>query len=321
MGKKNRNKGRNRKVDPAPIQDTKSPMPRGGGMPGWVKIVGPLVVIGIIIGIWIAMGGGGSGRTHTFSPVTSYPSSTDSAYTQGLEFYKGFLFESTGKEGESDWRIVNYKTGKILYRVGLESSCFGEGVTILDDKLYQVTWKNQKGFVYDLKPLGLDNLDPATATVKDFLRADGEQKVCPRRSFEYQGQGWGMTNDGTHLIMSTGSPDGVVYVRKQWVKGKGCELVRKVTVTEDGKPVGKLNELELVDGVLYANVFLEDDIKVIDFETGEVKYAIDMHGLLPEGTNVASDEVLNGIAHHPELGFFVTGKNWPLLFNVTFEKK
>lgn len=286
--------------------------PTESRFPKWL-IPAAIVVIGAAVGLALMMGDKNA-FTMSTTVVATYPHQSEKAYTQGLEFYKGFLFESTGVEGESDWRIVNLRTGEVCFRNGISSKWFGEGITILGDKLYQITWRNEKCFVYDLAALKLDSLDPKTIKKSDIpLRG-----LTAERELAYDGQGWGLTNDGTHIIMSSGHADGVIRYRDTDFK-----VVKEITVTDgNGDPVANLNELEYVDGAIYANVFQTDTILKIDAETGETLEKIDASGLLPEGTKLKPGHVLNGIARDPATGkFYVTGKNWPHLFEVRFEKK
>jgi glutamine cyclotransferase len=253
----------------------------------------------------------------TYRVVASFPHQSEAAYTQGLEYHRGFLFESTGREKESDWRIVNRKTGEVCYRQGISSKAFGEGITVLGDTLYQITWQDRKCFVYDLAPLKLEELDPATITKQSF---EGRRAKTLDKEFTYTGEGWGLTNDGTHIIMSNGAPDGMIRYRNP----EDFSVVRELKVTwPNGKAVNKLNELEYVNGFIYANVFMTNDIVKIDAESGAVVARVDMTGILPADVQLKdSGEVLNGIARNQKTGTFdVTGKNWPNLFEVEFIEK
>ena len=285
----------------------------GNQMPRWVIPVAILAVVGAFAIAMLFQGG--DEFTMNATVVASFKHAETKAYTQGLEFYKGFLIESTGYTGESDWRIVNLATGEVCYRYGISSQMFGEGITVLNDQLFQITWRDNKCFVYDLAPLGLDKLDPKTVTKSDF---DGKRARKHRKPLTYKGEGWGLTNDGTHIIMSSGHANGVIRFRDTDFK-----VVKEITVTDGSDdPVGKLNEIEYVDGTIYANVFETDTILKIDASSGKVLEKIDASGLLPEGTNLAPGHVLNGIARDPATGkFYVTGKNWPSLFEVKFETR
>lgn len=219
--------------------------------------------------------------------VHVYPHDT-SAYTEGLFYKGGFLYESTGEKGASTIRKVQLETGKVLQRHDLPAQYFGEGIIDWKDQLIQLTWQSETGFIY-----GLD----------DFKL---------RRTFSYPGEGWGLTRDHTHIYMSDGSsvlrildPDTLV-------------AVGGIMVTADGVPVTNLNELEWVDGEIYANIWLTNRIARIDPISGHVVGWIDLTGLFDVNTlPVPANDVLNGIAwdaQHKRL--FVTGKHWPKLFEI-----
>ncbi|NRA97543.1 MAG: glutaminyl-peptide cyclotransferase [Planctomycetes bacterium] len=313
MGKKKRNRDQRRQdPTPEPVADSTSPQPAKTGMPKWLIPVAVLAIGATAFIVYTNQGG--DGITLDYEVLGEFKHQSEKAYTQGLEFHKGFLFEGTGFEKESDWRIVNLQTGKVCYRYGISSDLFGEGITILDGVLYQVTWRNKVAFMYDLSGLRLDDKDPKTVTAEDFkdLRATRKSK-----QFKYEGEGWGLTNDGTHLIMSSGSADGKIVYRD-----KNFDIVKTIVVTDDDDPVNNLNELEYHDGHIWANIYQTDFIVKIDAETGEVVGKADLAGILPAGTALKPDEVLNGIARDPASGkIYVTGKNWPTLFEVRFTSK
>jgi len=222
---------------------------------------------------------------YTYQVVNTYPHDP-TAFTQGLVFEDGRLYESTGIEGRSSLREVELESGKVLRQVDLPPECFGEGITILDDRIYQLTWKNEIGFIYDRK---------------DFHS---------RGPFGYTGEGWGLTNDGRYLILSDGS------ATLKFLDPKTFHVVRKVHVTEGERAVTDLNELEYIDGEIFANVWHVDRIARIDPESGRLTAWIDMKGLLPGGWPHA-EAVLNGIAYdRKDRRLFVTGKEWPKLFQV-----
>jgi glutamine cyclotransferase len=210
------------------------------------------------------------------------------AYTQGLLFADGVLYESTGRRGQSQVRRVELETGRVLTATSLPANRFGEGLALLDGKLYQLTWKAHVGYVYDAETLAL---------------AD---------SFAYEGEGWGLTTDGTHLVMS----DGTATLR--FLNPVDFSVVRELTVEDGGSPLRQVNELEYVDGKLYANVYYSDWIVRIDAETGAVEEWLDFAGILPDDERPRdSDGVMNGIAFNPDTGlFYVTGKLWPAMFEV-----
>lgn len=224
----------------------------------------------------------------------SYPHDAQ-AFTQGLDLYDGTLFESTGQEGRSSVRHVELETGRVLRRADLPYPLFGEGITVLDGRVYQLTWKSQRGYVYDAATL------------------------APVDSFTYTGEGWGLATDGTKLYMSDGTSSFRV------VDPAGFRVERTVPVTEAGRPVYYLNELEWVDGELWANIWMTDWVARIDPATGEVTGWIDLSGLLTQEertspTGQALVDVTNGLAYDPATKrLLVTGKLWPRLFAVEVE--
>ena len=211
------------------------------------------------------------------------------AYTQGLVWSDGMLYESAGQYGQSSLRQVDPKTGEVLRSVQVPQRYFAEGLARVGDRLIQLTWQEGAAFLYDL------------AT---FER---------RGELPYSGEGWGLCWDGKRLIMSDGS-DRLTFRDPATFAATGG-----VSVTLDGQPVMRLNELECVDGAVWANVWQSDAILRIDPETGRVAAAVDASGLLtPE--EAARAEVLNGIAYKPETKtFLITGKYWPKMFEVVFE--
>ncbi len=223
--------------------------------------------------------------------VEKYPHDPD-AFTQGLVYYEGYLYEGTGLYGESSLRKVDFETGEVLKQIDLEDQYFGEGITILEDKVYQITWKEETGFVY--------NLDDFTI----------------ERTFRYQGQGWGLTHDGTHLIMSNGSSTLSFYDPSTF------ELMKTVDVIYDGAPVPDLNELEYIDGVVYSNVWNLDQIIIINPDDGSTHGWTDLESLRGELDSSEGVDVLNGIAYDAESGsLLLTGKFWPNLFEVELVPK
>jgi glutamine cyclotransferase len=217
----------------------------------------------------------------------SYPHDAQ-AFTQGLYFRDGFLYESTGQYGSSSVRKVEIATGKVLQKRDLPEQVFGEGIAQIGNDILALTWMNQGGFV----------LDAATFQAK--------------ATFRYQGEGWGLTTDGERAYMSDGSP----YIRV--LNPATMQEQRRIHVTADGQPVPKLNELEWVDGIIYANVWQTDRIARIDPLTGRVIGWIDLAGLSAKaGVAPDSDNVLNGIAYDSkQKRLFVTGKRWPRLFEI-----
>ncbi len=217
--------------------------------------------------------------------VKSYPHDPD-AFTQGLEWYRGRLFESTGLNGKSSVRRVVLETGTVEAKGDLPTDIFGEGLTRVGDNLIQLSWRSGRAIVWDL------------ATLR------------PTAEFTYQGEGWGLCYDGERLVMSDGS-DRLTLRDPATFAPIGELLVRK-----DGQPVANLNELECVGHDIYANIWQDDHLVRIDGKTGAVTAFIDAAGLLTPSERQGTD-VLNGIAHHKETGtFLLTGKNWPKLFEV-----
>ena len=220
-----------------------------------------------------------------YTVVRSYPHDR-SAFTQGLLFQDGHLYEGTGQEGTSSIRKVRLDTGEVLQIRRLDDRYFGEGISIVGDRLIQLTWKSEIGFVYNAKTFE------------------------PTGTFNYEGEGWGLTYDGKRLIRSDGSAV-LRFLDPRTLKETG-----RVTVRDRGNPVGQLNELEVVKGEIFANIFLTDLIARISPATGEVTGWIDLTGILPPRDRVGVD-VLNGIAYDASGDrLFVTGKLWPRLFEI-----
>jgi glutaminyl-peptide cyclotransferase len=224
---------------------------------------------------------------YSFQIITSFPHDRQ-AFTQGLEFHDGYIYESTGLRGESTLRRVNLETGEVLQLHELEDHLFGEGLTILDDRIYQLTWQAGVGFVYDL---------------------DSFEQLS---EFSYEGEGWGLANDGERLIMSDGS--NVITFRDP----ETFEILEEITVYDDRGPVMMLNELEWIDGEIWSNIWRDDIIVVIDPETGWVTQRIDLTGLLQdEHRGEHRVDVLNGIAWDPHgERLIVTGKLWPVMYQI-----
>jgi glutaminyl-peptide cyclotransferase len=207
------------------------------------------------------------------------------AFTEGLFYQDGALYESTGEAGTSSIRKVRPETGEILAQDDLPSPYFGEGVVAWKDRLYQLTWKDQKGFIYGLS---------------DF---------SPRGTFDYTGEGWGLTHDGKSIIMSDGTPT------LRFLDPETLAVKSTLTVTANGCPVANLNELEWIDGQIYANIWQTDLIARIDPATGKVASFLDVTALGPE--QAGRDDVANGIAYDSgRKRLFVTGKRWPKLYEI-----
>jgi len=222
---------------------------------------------------------------YTYRIVRTYPHDPK-AFTQGLVYYNGFLYEGTGLEGQSSLRKVELRTGRVLQIKKLAPELFGEGITLWQNKIYQLTWRNGICFVYD----------------RNSFRSITE--------FRYSGEGWGLTHDGAYLIMSDGS-DTLTFRDPDTFA-----VVKRLQVRAEGVPVRNLNELEYIEGEIYANIWQTDMIARISPKTGEVVGWIDLSGLLSEEEANGAD-VLNGIAYDPkENRLFVTGKLWPKLFEI-----
>ncbi|MDT5268185.1 MAG: glutaminyl-peptide cyclotransferase [Acidobacteriota bacterium] len=226
-----------------------------------------------------------------YEVVNTFPHDPD-AFTQGLIFHDGVLVESTGLERHSTLRRVELQTGKVLQRVDVPRDFFAEGMTLFNGKIFQLTWKGEKGFVYD----------PQT------FQKTGE--------FTYEGEGWGLTHDADSLILSDGSE------HLRFIDPNTYQVKRTISVTDRGRPVEELNELEYVKGEIYANIWHDNRIARIDPQTGRVKGWIDFTGLLKPGETTNGEAVLNGIAYD-EAGdrLFVTGKLWPKLFEVRLKQR
>ncbi len=234
---------------------------------------------------------------YTYEILNVYPHD-NRAYTQGLEFHQDTLYESTGKKGRSSLRKVDYTSGEVLQKIDLDPSIFGEGITILNGKIYQLTWQSGIGYIYDLK--GFNKIDT-------FQYGDSKE-------------GWGLTNDGKKLFKSDGT-------EKIWFLNPETLVEEGHIETVTNKSIfNRANELEYVDGKLYANVYLKPSIMIIDAKSGAIEGVVNFSGLSEKITKTPdwrdNDNVLNGIAYHPtKKTFFVTGKDWDKLFEVKIIKK
>jgi len=217
--------------------------------------------------------------------VAEYPHDS-AAFTQGLEFVNGRLYESTGLYGQSSLRENDLETGNVLRREKVLDKYFAEGLTVIGNKIYQLTWQSGIGFIYDRETFAL--LD----------------------EFAYTTEGWGMTYNGQHVIMSDGTDQLYFYTPEEFI------LVKIISVTRSGEPQDMLNELEFINQSIFANIWKSDEVVRIDPETGEISHVIDFSGLLsPEDSGEA--DVLNGIAYDSQNDrLFVTGKWWPKIFHV-----
>ncbi len=224
--------------------------------------------------------------TRRYVLTRSYPHSPD-AYCQGLVYRDGFLYEGTGSYGKSSLRKVVLATGKVLQERRLDNRLFGEGITIWGDQVIQLTWKSRQALVYDL------------------------ETFHPQGRFIYRGEGWGLTHDGKQLIMS----DGTATLR--FLDPVTFKVRRQLTVRDGRRRVSKLNELEYVEGEIYANVWYDDRIARISPETGKVLEWLDLSQLYPASQRGDRDSVLNGIAYDPQhRRLLVTGKNWPRMYEI-----
>lgn len=230
----------------------------------------------------------GTIHTYTYEIVSTYPHDTK-AFTEGLVFHDGRLYESTGGYGESSLRLVKLVTGETLQETKLSSTYFGEGLALVNDSLIQLTWLEKTGFVYN------------------------QETFAYLRNFTYTTEGWGLTYDGTKLIMSDGSS--TLYFLNPY----SYEVTGRVDVKDGSVPVKYLNELEYINGDVYANIFMDQRIAIINPNTGQVKGWIDLSGLYQSND---PNSVLNGIAYDTQNGrLFVTGKNWPFLYQIKIVAK
>jgi len=222
--------------------------------------------------------------------VKSRPHDHD-AFTQGLVFHEGHLYESTGLQGRSSVRKVDLESGKVLTRRAVARQYFAEGLTIFQGRVIQLTWQSQTGFVYDMN-------------------------FRPLSRFVYRGEGWGLTHDGSVLIMSDGTP------RLRFLDPTTFAVKRTVDVTEAGRPIEGLNELEYVRGEIYANVWPTDWLVRIDPASGRVVGRVDLTGLLAPHERKGNEDVANGIAYDAAGDrLFLTGKLWSRLFEVRLRRK
>jgi glutamine cyclotransferase len=225
-------------------------------------------------------------KSYKYRVVKEFPHD-DNAYTQGLFFNDGFLYESTGQTGLSSLRKTELETGKVLQKHSLDNKYFGEGICLHNEKIYQLTWENREGFIY--------NYSDFTQTGK----------------FNYNTEGWGITSDGTNLWMS----DGTSNLYK--LNPDNMNVTGQIEVHTNKGAEKYLNELEYIDGEIWANVYTEDYILIINPETGEVTGKIDLANILKKEFKTQNTNVLNGIAWDKEKNrIFVTGKNWPKLFEI-----
>ena len=231
-------------------------------------------------------------RRHKVKVLAEYPHDTKS-YTQGLFFYDNHLWETTGQYGESCLNKLDLKTGKWKRKWKFQKRFFVEGSCVIDDRFFILTWMEHTCFVFSLQ--------------------NPENKLKEIGRASYPTEGWGLTTDGQRLIMSDGSSN-LYFMDKS-----SFYCTSKLKVTLDGKPLDYLNELEYIDGKVWANVYLTDEIVIIDPKTGVVTDVIDCKGILPERLRTKTTDVLNGIAQDPSDGsIYITGKYWPKLYKITY---
>lgn len=227
---------------------------------------------------------------YTYTILRTYPHD-ENAFTQGLVYEDSFLYESTGQYGDSSLRKVEPTTGQVLKIYEMDRRYFGEGIALQGNRIVQVTWQNREGFIYD------------------------KETFQPIQTFTYTSEGWGITYDGREFIMS----DGTSTLR--FLDADTLQTTRTIQVTSQGQPVVRLNELEYVEGEIFANIWFSDRIARINPENGNVTGWIDLSGILPQEDRTPYTNVLNGIAYDAKTGeLYVTGKYWPKLFVIEVKK-
>ena len=227
-------------------------------------------------------------KQYKYKVVKDYPHDM-AAYTQGLFFHNNTLYETTGQYGTSSIRTVDLNTGKPVKNKKLSSKYFAEGSVVLGDNLYILTWTNKVAFLYDVKTLEY------------------------KKTISYPREGWGLTTDGKQLIASDGSAN-------LYFLDKDLKVQKKLAVTMNGRPLKNLNELEWINGKIWANVYLTDTIVIINPTSGKVEGSLDCTGLLPDALWTSATDVLNGIAVDASGKIYVTGKNWPKLYQIELVK-
>ena len=229
-------------------------------------------------------------KEYKLEVVAEYPHDTES-YTQGLFFEDGQLYESTGLHGKSTFRAVDLQTGNALKKLDFDKTYFVEGSVMFKGNLYILTWENRVAFVYDAKTLQY------------------------KTTYKYPRPGWGITTDGDCLITSDGTAN-------LYFMDENFKFDHKIRVTHNGRPVNWLNELEYIDGRIWANVYTTDEIVIINPKNGEVEGLIDCRGLLPKELHTSDTDVLNGIAYNSkDEKIYLTGKNWSRMYEVKLKEK
>jgi glutamine cyclotransferase len=265
-----------------------------------IGLVASVLILGLIGARWFRGEGGGEPGIKSNAEVTAREdgyevvnkfSHDPEAFLQGLVWHNGF-FESTGQFGRSSLRRVEYPTGKVLQQINLDSQYFGEGLAMVDNRLIQLTWQSHRGFVYDQNSFKL------------------------LREFTYDTEGWGLTYDGKSLILSDGTDVMTFY------NPDSFKPIRKVSVKFNGMALRDLNELEYIDGEIWANVWHTDRIVRIDPTSGQVKSYLNLAGILPEEGKSDPEAVLNGIAYDAQAKrIFVSGKLWPYIFEIRLKAR
>ena len=246
-----------------------------------------LITIALALAVLVSCQG--KVKNYRLNVIKEYPHDT-SSYTQGLFFHNGTLYESTGQMGESTMRIVDLQTGNALRKLSFADHYFIEGSVILDDELFILSWLNKEAFIYDANTLEY------------------------KQTYSYPREGWGLTTDGKNLIASDGSAN-LYFLDKRF------NVQRTVRVTRDDKPLKLLNELEWIDGKIWANIYMTDNIAIINPRSGVVEGMIDCSGLLDRKLRTPRTDVLNGIAVNQADGkIYLTGKYWPKMFEIDLKE-
>jgi len=227
---------------------------------------------------------------YTYQVINKYPHDPKT-FTQGLAYHEGYLYEGTGLRGQSTLRITELTTGETIQSIDLAPEYFGEGITIHNNQIYQLTWRSHTAFTYDLE---LNRLD--TWTIPN--------------------EGWGLTQNGTHLIMSDGTATLSIIDPATYT------ITHTITVTHQGTQITQINELEYIQGYIYANIWQTNQIAIINPQTGNIDSWIDLTGLVDQLDTTEGIDVLNGIAYDPENNkIYITGKLWPNLFEIKLTPK